>query len=156
MAQRVVGADLPDDEVGLGLLHLALHAVGGALRHLAGQAAAHHVEVHALEGAFERGLELGDVGGDGEEAPTPTVEDEPMASTLTSRLARAARLSARSGRRKRSPAMRLVLQSGDSTGGAAGSTNAGARSKSQLLRRGGEWRKNHEARESPRKHPHGH
>src|SRR5204862_549665 len=62
---------------------------------------------------------------DGEDAPTPTVEDEPMASTLTLRLPRTARLKARSGLRKRSPAMRLVLQSGDSAGGAAGKTTAG-------------------------------
>ena len=62
---------------------------------------------------------------DGEEAPTPTVEDEPMASTLKLRLARTARLKARSGLRKRSPAMRLLRQSGDSIGGAAGMTTAG-------------------------------
>src|SRR5262245_18463552 len=48
-----------------------------------------------------------------------------MARTLTSRLARTARLRARRGRRKRSPAIRLLLQSGDSAGGAEGRANLG-------------------------------
>src|SRR5262245_24529118 len=48
-----------------------------------------------------------------------------MARIFTSRFARTARLSARNGLRKRSPAIRLLLQSGDRSGGAAGMTMAG-------------------------------
>src|SRR5262245_3348375 len=62
----------------------------------------------------------------------PTVEDEPMASTFTARLARTARRRAGSGRRKASPGSRLDLQSGDRLGGEEGSaswiTPAGASS----------------------------
>ncbi len=56
----------------------------------------------------------------------PTVEEEPIASTLTGRLSRTARLSVRSGRRNKSPTARLERQSGESAGGAVGSTKARA------------------------------
>jgi hypothetical protein len=58
----------------------------------------------------------------GEEAPTPTVDEEPIAKTLTTLLARTARLSAFNGRRNISPTRRFDRHSGDKVGGADGNT----------------------------------
>src|SRR5262249_50925254 len=63
---------------------------------------------------------------DGEEAPTPAVEEEPMASTFTVALLATALRTPTSARRNRSPLLCLALQSGESPGGVAGSATAGA------------------------------
>ncbi len=81
----------------------------------------------------------------------PTVEEEPIASTLTGRLSRTARLSVRSGRRNRSPTVRLERQSGDRVGGAAGRAKAG-RAATAISCDNGRRRAKHHAAAKPKAH----
>jgi hypothetical protein len=79
--QCVIGAHLPEYEIGLINEKIALEAFCGGRSEFTRHAAVDHDHVQVLERLLENGLKLGRVGFVGEDAPTPTVEDDPIAMT---------------------------------------------------------------------------